>query len=318
MKKICISIAVISLIFIIKTHAYAVGSVSVSVDKTSLNIGDTVNVSINLSGASVATLTSRLTFDTQKLQYVSGPSNSNVVNGKVIYTWTDSNGGATPKTGGSIAIFKFKAIKEGTANFNVSGDFFSPEETAVNPSFSGASISIKNPVPPPTPTPTPIPPTPTPVPPTPTPVPPTPTPNITPKPTTNPTVAPTQKPTSIVTSIPTKTPTPKISNSTQIPNEPSNEIPTQNVIDNIENNSEDIIENTENSEENNNEEINENENIVVEPSQEQQENNEEIKQEDIEENTENNTKINKKEVLKILASFIIILIWYIRKKEKQR
>ena len=35
--------------------------------------------------------------------------NSNFVNGRVIYTWTDQSGGLNPKTSGTIASFKFKA-----------------------------------------------------------------------------------------------------------------------------------------------------------------------------------------------------------------
>lgn len=143
MKKILISIFSVVLYFIIVSQVQAAGNVSLSTSKQTAYIGDTFNVSVNLSGTSVATLTARISFDTEKMEYVSGPSNSNSSNGRVIYTWTDPNGGASPITGGTIATFTFKAKSEGTAYFAVSGDFFTPDEVSANPSFSGVAVVVK-------------------------------------------------------------------------------------------------------------------------------------------------------------------------------
>lgn len=143
MKKITISIIAIIMYFIIFSKVEAAGTVSLRASKTSANIGDTFTVSINLSGASVATLTARVSFDASKVDFVSGPSNSNYSSGRVIYTWTDPTGGDSPLTGGTIATFTFKAKAEGSVNFAVSGNFFTPEETSVNPSFSGATVTVK-------------------------------------------------------------------------------------------------------------------------------------------------------------------------------
>lgn len=52
-------------------------------------------------------------------------------------------GGDTPKTSGTIVTFKFKAKQTGKASFSVNGDFYSPDETNINPSFSGTSVTIK-------------------------------------------------------------------------------------------------------------------------------------------------------------------------------
>lgn len=143
MKKITISIIAIIMYFMIISKVEAAGTVSLNASKTSVNIGDTFTVSINLSGASVATLTARVSFDTSKVDYVSGPSNSNYSNGRVIYTWTDPTGGDSPLTGGTIATFTFKAKTAGSVSFTVSGNFFTPEETSVNPSFSGVTVNVK-------------------------------------------------------------------------------------------------------------------------------------------------------------------------------
>ena len=77
---------------------------------------------------SAATLTIKINVDTSKVEYVSGPGNSNFVNGRVIYTWTDPNGGLSPITSGTVATFKFKAKSAGTASFSVSGEFYDSNE----------------------------------------------------------------------------------------------------------------------------------------------------------------------------------------------
>ncbi len=144
MKKLLVCVFSFIAYFFIVSQVQAVGNVSLSTNKSSVYVDDTFSVSINLSGVSVASLTSRMNIDTQKVEYVSGPSNSNYSNGRIIYTWTDPNGGASPITGGTIATFTFKAKSQGNANFSVTGDFFTPDEVSASPSFSGTTVSVKN------------------------------------------------------------------------------------------------------------------------------------------------------------------------------
>lgn len=143
-KKIYITIvSFLFLLLLCSVKSNAAGSIRLSPSKSSVTVGDEFNVSVNLSGASVATLTTRITIDTSKVDYVSGPSNTNFSNGRVIYTWTDPTGGENPKTDGTIATFKFRAKVAGTATFSVSGNFYTPDEKPVNPIFSGTSVTIK-------------------------------------------------------------------------------------------------------------------------------------------------------------------------------
>lgn len=143
MKKTLIIIGIIFVVLLsINNYSQAAGSVSLSATKSSVYVGDEFSISVNLSGASVATLTTRISIDTTKVEYVSGPSNSNFSNGKVIYTWTDPNGGASPISSGTIATFRFRAKSKGTANFSVTGDFYDANENAVKPTFSGKSVTI--------------------------------------------------------------------------------------------------------------------------------------------------------------------------------
>lgn len=142
-KILYLAIMILGLLIIFPIDSNAAGSISLSSSKSSVTVGEEFSVSVKLSGASVATLTSRITVDTSKVDYVSGPSNTSFSNGRVIYTWTDSSGGNNPLTGGTIATFKFRAKATGSASFSVSGDFYTPDETSVNPSFSGTTVTIK-------------------------------------------------------------------------------------------------------------------------------------------------------------------------------
>lgn len=141
MKRLISIIAFLFMLCVANT-VYGAGSVGLTANKSSVNVGEEFSVSITLSNATVASLTARVAVDTSKVEYVSGPSNSSFKNGRAIYTWTDPNGGETPKTGGTIATFKFKAKASGSAGFSVSGDFYTPEETAVNPNFIGTTVAI--------------------------------------------------------------------------------------------------------------------------------------------------------------------------------
>lgn len=64
------------LILLCTTRVNAAGTISLSSSKSTVTVGDEFTISVNLSGASVATLTARVTIDTNKVDYVSGPSNS--------------------------------------------------------------------------------------------------------------------------------------------------------------------------------------------------------------------------------------------------
>ena len=145
MKKALLTFVFLAII-LISSNVQAAGNVTLTANKTSVNVGDEFTISINLSGAEVASLTSRVTVDTSKVEYVSGPSNSNFRNGRIIFTWTDPNGGDSPLTGGTLATFKLRAKSAGNAGFSVNGDYYASDESAINLNFSGITVAIQEPV----------------------------------------------------------------------------------------------------------------------------------------------------------------------------
>lgn len=94
MKKIRIICLISIILFTLglnSSKVYGVGNVNLSTNKSTCTIDEEFIVNVNMSGMSVATLTVKLNIDTSKVEYISGPLNSNFINGRVIYTWTDSS-----------------------------------------------------------------------------------------------------------------------------------------------------------------------------------------------------------------------------------
>lgn len=147
MKKIKIAIQVLLfIILLLICSKVSAASMSLTPSKSTLTVGEEFTISMRLSGASLASLNVKITVDTSKVEYVSSnaPSNTNFNNGKILYTWTDTSGGSNPKGEGTIATFTLKAKSTGTANFNVSGNFYDVDENSVNMSLSGTSVTIIN------------------------------------------------------------------------------------------------------------------------------------------------------------------------------
>lgn len=144
MKKIKIYLGILMLVLfiVLSSNVNAAGSVTLSASKSTVTVGDEFSITVSLNGASAATLTTRISIDTSKVEYISGPSNSSYSNGRVIYTWTDPTGGSNPKTG-ALATFKFKSKQAGKASFSVNGDLYDSDENPINPSFSGTSVTIQ-------------------------------------------------------------------------------------------------------------------------------------------------------------------------------
>ena len=104
--KIIIQLIIFSVILLICTKINA-ASITLSPNKSTMEEGEEFTVSVNLSGASLASLNARVSVDTSKVEYLSSsePNNTNFNNGRILYTWTDASGGANPKTSGTLVTF---------------------------------------------------------------------------------------------------------------------------------------------------------------------------------------------------------------------
>ena len=114
MKKIIYLIITIFMIILfsypLKSRALENATFYLQSDKDNVIIGDEFEVSLNLKGINTSAYSIEIFFDTTKLEFISGPENSNVIGNKVKIVWYDSNGGAEAKKG---KIEKLKHLLQG-------------------------------------------------------------------------------------------------------------------------------------------------------------------------------------------------------------
>lgn len=145
MKKIIYLIITIFMIILfsypLKSRALENVTFYLQSDKDNVIIGDEFEVSLNLKGINTSAYSIEIFFDTTKLEFISGPENSNVIGNKVKIVWYDSNGGAEAKKV-KIEKLKFKAITSGTADFDVNGEFFDENTNFIQTDFENFQIEI--------------------------------------------------------------------------------------------------------------------------------------------------------------------------------
>lgn len=103
--------------------------------------GEEIEIKVAIDNTKIVSFTTNLYFDNSKLEYISGPENTNVIDNRVIYVWYDITGGSSPKDG-ELAIFKFKAKENGIATFNIDGEFYDSERQVIQTEFKDVQIQI--------------------------------------------------------------------------------------------------------------------------------------------------------------------------------
>ena len=145
MKKIIYFVITIFMIILfsypLKSRALENATFYLQSDKDNVIIGDEFEVSLNLKGINTSAYSIEIFFDTTKLEFVSGPENSNVIGNKVKIVWYDSNGGTEVKQG-ELEKLKFKSIAPGIADFDVNGEFFDENINLMQTDFENFQIEI--------------------------------------------------------------------------------------------------------------------------------------------------------------------------------
>lgn len=143
-------VAAMSAGFTEKAYA-ASGTGTISVDKTSVMVGDELTVNVNISSsATIYYAEFNVKYDTSLFDFVSSTPAAKTTSpaGTIPYEVdTNLEGNQSVK---SISItIKLKAKAVGTANFSIAGgtimEFDGAEPTAVNMSYSGASVQVMAP-----------------------------------------------------------------------------------------------------------------------------------------------------------------------------
>ncbi len=141
-KKIYILILLFFMFILNMNISFAQNTIMLSSDKTKVEAGEEINVSIELKDVRVASLTLEIYWDTTRLEYISGPQNSNNLSNRVLYSWVSDNG--ENKDNILADGFKFKAIQDGTANIVVTGEFYNSNGEIVDINDNNLEIEIGN------------------------------------------------------------------------------------------------------------------------------------------------------------------------------
>lgn len=133
----------INIISACKVYANTTGNVYLESNKDVIDVGEEIEISVNIDNFKTAAFTLSLYFDNDKFEFVkeNKEDNINVDGNRIIYVWYDKQGGTSPRSG-SIETFKFKAKENGIATFNINGEFYTEKGQKVETSFKEKQIQI--------------------------------------------------------------------------------------------------------------------------------------------------------------------------------
>ena len=124
-------------------YASTKGNVYLSSNKQEVNIGDEIEISINIEGFNTSAYDFELYFDNDKLEFLENANdkdNINVINNKINYIWFDRSG--NDEVTGNIKTFRFKAKKDGSVTFSLNGNFYTNKAQEVDTSFNNLQVNI--------------------------------------------------------------------------------------------------------------------------------------------------------------------------------
>lgn len=123
------------------SYAFTTGTVYLTTNQDILEKGEDIEVAVNIENTKTATFNFSLYFDDSKLEYVSGPENTNVIGNRIVFVWYDTQGGNAAKKG-ELAKFKFKAKEDGLATFTVQGEFYSEVGQLIQTDYKYKQVQI--------------------------------------------------------------------------------------------------------------------------------------------------------------------------------
>ena len=124
-------------------YASTKGNVYLSSNKQEVNIGQKIEISINIEGFNTSAYDFELYFDNDKLEFLENANdkdNINVINNKINYIWFDRSG--NDEVTGNIKTFRFKAKKDGIVTFSLNGNFYTNKAQEVDTSFNNLQVNI--------------------------------------------------------------------------------------------------------------------------------------------------------------------------------
>lgn len=146
MKKVkAIFILLIALLvsYLLASTVIAQGEyILLKTNKEKVEVGEEFNVFIQTQNVGVAACNIRIYFEPDKVELISSPENSNIINNTILYTWFDKQGGVNIKEDTILAQFQFKAKENGITTFDIQGEFYDKEEQNIHTTIEPLEIII--------------------------------------------------------------------------------------------------------------------------------------------------------------------------------
>lgn len=147
MRKIVISLLL--LLVLINTNIISLAiendnqdNIYLSVSKSEIKNDEEFSFSINLANTNIAAFDLNIYFDENLFEYVSGPENTNIVNGRIITSWYDETGGENAKQNCELVKYTLKAKNIGNELISIQGEFYNEDGTQVESFTDGIEIIL--------------------------------------------------------------------------------------------------------------------------------------------------------------------------------
>ena len=115
-------------------------NVFLQTSKTEIKKDEEFSLRIQLANMEVASFDLNIFFNQERLEYVSGPENTNVVGNKIITVWYDETGGQNAKQNCELASYTFKVKEVGNDLITIQGTFYNDEGIEIENYIDGFEI----------------------------------------------------------------------------------------------------------------------------------------------------------------------------------
>lgn len=144
MKRIAIFLIILIMISItsiaVESDGQSQDNIYLDISKSEVKSDEEFSFTINLANIGISAFDLNIYFNENLFQYVSGPENTNVVNGKIITSWYDETGGNNAKQNCEFVKYTLKAKEIGNELISVQGEFYDSEGNLVQSFTDGIEV----------------------------------------------------------------------------------------------------------------------------------------------------------------------------------
>ncbi len=144
MKRIAIFLIILIMISItsiaVENDGQSQDNIYLDISKSELKSDEEFSFTINLANIGISAFDLNIYFNENLFQYVSGPENTNVANGKIITSWYDETGGNNAKQNCELVKYTLKVKEIGNELISVQGEFYDSEGNLVQSFTDGIEV----------------------------------------------------------------------------------------------------------------------------------------------------------------------------------